>query len=168
MVQNTTQPFFKKRDLHLLTWNNFKETETKKWQRQKATCCICTKRGVNMCVYMYINMFIYIYMLGRQFQFLEKYKMKYLWIAIGCLWWGELFSTYPFILIVFIFKSSICRKIFQCNSYKNPSWLICRNWQVDSKIYMEQEATNNQNNPEKEQCRIYMSQFQNLPQSNNN
>lgn len=89
-----------------------KRQRQKKWQRQKATCCICTKRGVNMCVYMYINTFIYIYMLGRQFQFLEKYKMKYLWIAIGCLWWGELFSTYPFILIVFFFKSSICRKIF--------------------------------------------------------
>ena len=40
----------------------------------------------------------------------------------------------------------------QCNLYQSPSWLFYGNWQVDPKVHMEIQGTqNSQNNLEKEE-----------------
>ena len=58
----------------------------------------------------------------------------------------------------------------QHDFYRNPNWLLCRNWQADPKIHMEIQGTQKtQSNFEKEQqrWRTYTCQFQNLIQSYN-
>lgn len=54
------------------------------------------------------------------------------------------------------------------NPCQNPSWLLCRIWQADSKIHMKLQRTqNSQNNSEKEKSRrIHTSWFQSFLQSN--
>ena len=57
----------------------------------------------------------------------------------------------------------------QCNPLPE-SQLLCRNWQANSKIYVEiQKTQNSQNNPEKEQgWKAHNSQFQNLKKKKKN